>query len=68
VQVVLPERLTFGPICCCPGGTGAAGRGAGANPNRLTTESRDMRLVSIVLIGVIGAANAVSLDCSSIRC
>jgi hypothetical protein len=62
VQVALPESLTFGPNLLLPSvELVLLAVVLAANPNRPTTESRDMRLVSIVLIGVIGAANAVSL-------
>jgi len=62
VQVTLPESLTFGPHLLPPSvELVLLAVVLAANPNRLTTESRDMRLISIVPIGVIGAANAVSL-------
>jgi len=62
VQVALPESLTFGPHPLLPSvELVLLAVVLAANPNRLTTESRDIRLISIVLIGVIGAANAVSL-------
>jgi uncharacterized membrane protein len=63
VQLLLPQSLTFGPMFALPAiELVLLAAILASNPNRLTAESRDMRLVSLALIGVIGLANLVSLE------
>ena len=62
IQLLLPSDLTLQPRFLLPAIELALLVAIlASNPNRLTAESRDMRRVSIALIGVIGVANAVSL-------
>lgn len=62
VQLALPASLTFGPHLLLPSVEGVLlGAVLASNPNRLSSESRDMRLVSIALVTVMGLANTVSL-------
>jgi uncharacterized membrane protein len=62
VQLLLPSDLTLQPQLLLPAIELALLVAIlASNPNRLTAESRDMRRVSIALIGVIGVANLVSL-------
>ena len=69
VQLLLPSDLTLQPRFLLPAIELALLVAIlASNPNRLTAESRDMRRVSIALIGVIGVANAVSLGTSSTLC
>jgi uncharacterized membrane protein len=62
LHLALPEQLTPGPRWAVPGVEAALVVALlAANPSRLTRESRDARLLSLVLIAVVAAANAVAL-------
>ncbi|TDD68924.1 DUF1345 domain-containing protein [Jiangella aurantiaca] len=62
VTSVLPERLTTGPRWALPAlELALLAALLAANPRRLTRKSRDARALSLVLIAVIGATNALSL-------
>ncbi|WP_223173630.1 DUF1345 domain-containing protein [Georgenia yuyongxinii] len=62
LHLALPDRLTSGPRWIVPALEVALLVGLLlANPTRLTRESRDARALSLALVGVIAAANAVSL-------
>jgi hypothetical protein len=62
LQVLLPNTLTPGPRYAVPALELALLVPLMiANPSRLTTESRDVRILSIALIGLVNAANLVSL-------
>lgn len=62
IQYVLPDKLLPGPRYLLPGLEAVLLLPLViANPRRLDHDSRDMRWLSIILIGVVNAANAVSL-------
>jgi uncharacterized membrane protein len=64
LQVVLPEKLIegLGPRILIPTLEGILALVLlVANPRRITTESKDLRVVSLALIAMINIANAVSL-------
>ena len=62
IQLVLPERLSLGPRFVVPAIEVALFVTLViANPNRLNEESKDLRIVSLGLIGVISAADASAL-------
>jgi uncharacterized membrane protein len=61
-QLLLPGSLLPGPNWLLPAVEGVlAGTLVAADPNRLTAESRDLRLFSLVVIGALGLVNAASL-------
>ena len=62
VQVLLTDRLVPGPPLLLPGLELllVVGLLAG-DPTRLTRESKDLRLLAIVVIGVVAAVNTVAL-------
>jgi uncharacterized membrane protein len=62
LQVAQPEYLTPGPRWAVSAVEGALLVALlAANPTRITTESRDARVLSLLLIAVVGAANALAL-------
>ncbi|MCW2600720.1 MAG: hypothetical protein JWM02_2549 [Frankiales bacterium] len=61
-QALLSEQLVPGPRFLLPGIEALLLVGLlAADPNRVTVESKDLRLLSIVLIAVVALANAASL-------
>jgi uncharacterized membrane protein len=63
LHLTLPEWITFGPRWAVPGlEVMLLVALLAANPRRITRESRDARALSLALIGVISAANALSLS------
>jgi uncharacterized membrane protein len=61
-QLLLPESLLPGPNWLLAGAEALLVAGlVAADPNRLTPESKDLRLLALVVIGVVGLANAASL-------
>lgn len=62
VQLVLPGSLVPGPNWLLPAAEGVLVAGLlAADPSRLTRESKDLRALALLVIGVVGAGNAVSL-------
>ncbi len=62
IQAVLPDRLTIGPRYVIPALEVALLVPLMiANPRRLDRASRDMQTLSVALIGVVNAANLISL-------
>ena len=62
LQVTLTARLVPGPTLLLPGLEALLLMGLlVADPNRLTLESRDLRLPSLALTGFVAAVNAVAL-------
>ena len=61
-QLLLPGRLLPGPNWLLPAIEVLLVAGLlAADPARLTPESKDLRLVALALVAVVGAANAASL-------
>ena len=61
-QLLLPESLLPGPNWLLPAVESVLAVGlVAADPSRLTAESKDLRLLALLLIGVIGLVNAGSL-------
>lgn len=61
-QTLLSSDLIPGPQLLVPGIEGALLLGLlAADPSRLSTESKDLRVVSIGFIGLVGLANAIAL-------
>jgi hypothetical protein len=62
IQLALPGRLTLGPRYLVPGLAAALLLPlAIGNPSRLSHESRDLRVISLALIGLLGCANTYAL-------
>lgn len=62
IQLALPDRLTLGPRLLLPALEALLLLPLmAANPSRLTHTSRDVRFLSLMLIGLVAAANAYSL-------
>jgi uncharacterized membrane protein len=63
LHLVLPGWIVPGPRWAVPAlEVMLLGALLAANPRRITRESRDMRVLSLALIGVIAAVNALSLS------
>lgn len=61
-QLLLPESLVPGPNWVLPAIEGILVAGlVAADPSRLTRESKDLRLLALGVITVVGVVNAVSL-------
>ncbi|MBK5307768.1 MAG: hypothetical protein JJD92_13875 [Frankiaceae bacterium] len=61
-QLLLPGSLLPGPQWLLPAVEGVLLVGLiAADPNRLTAESRDLRLLALAVIAVVGLVNAASL-------
>src|SRR3954447_1649925 len=61
-QLLLPGQLLPGPNWMLPVVEVLLVVGlVGADPNRLTPESRDLRLLALVMVAVVGAVNAATL-------
>jgi uncharacterized membrane protein len=61
-QLLLPDSLVPGPNWLLPAAEGVlAASLVAADPSRLTPDSKDLRFLSLVVIGAIGLVNASSL-------
>ena len=62
IQALLPDKLTFGPRYILPALEALLLIGLMvANPTKLDRTSRDMRILSLTLIGLVNLANLISL-------
>jgi hypothetical protein len=62
LQTALSEQVVPGPVFLLPGIEALLLVAlVAADPSRLTTESRDLRVLSIAMVGVVGLVNATAL-------